>query len=189
MPLPDPAAREELHVRRIDCRCFKRADGLFDVEAHLVDTRSFDLPHRSGAGKVAAFEPIHDMWIRLTIDVEMEVKAVAASTDASPYAYCGGATEPMQGLVGLRIGAGWARRTRELLGNTRGCTHLMELLGPLATTAYQGLVAERWKRPERLGSDGRPAQLDSCYAYASHRPAVKRLWPQYYTGPAEEESI
>ena len=41
MPLP-ARARREIHHRSIDMRAYAREDGLFDVEAHLVDTKPFD---------------------------------------------------------------------------------------------------------------------------------------------------
>ena len=41
MPLTPPAARETLHTRRIEINGYRRADGLFDIEAHLTDRKSF----------------------------------------------------------------------------------------------------------------------------------------------------
>ena len=40
MPLPPSVAREELHLRRIELRGYRRVDGLYDVEARMVDTKS-----------------------------------------------------------------------------------------------------------------------------------------------------
>ena len=40
-------------------------------------------------------------------------------------------------LVGLRIGRGFMADLRRQLGGVRGCAHLVELFGPLATTAIQ----------------------------------------------------
>ena len=41
MPLPDPVPREPLHTRRVECRGYRRADGLWDIEGHLVDTKAY----------------------------------------------------------------------------------------------------------------------------------------------------
>ena len=84
-------------------------------------------------------------------------------------------------IKGLRIGRGWTRAVKERLGGTAGCTHIMELLGPMATTAFQTLVVLRRGKP-RAPSDKPPMLLDSCYAYAADREVVRERWPQHYTG-------
>ena len=80
MPLSDPADRERLHDRRVHCAGFRRADGLWDIEGHLVDTKTyaFENIHR---GTIEPGTPIHDMWLRITIDDELLIHAVEASTD------------------------------------------------------------------------------------------------------------
>jgi hypothetical protein len=96
--------REEVHLRRIEVRAFRRSDGLYDIEARAV---------------------------------------------------------------------------RERLGGAQGCTHMVELLAPIATTAFQALAPVRFSRPDPLDASGRPKKIDSCYAYASHRQAVLQRWPAY----------
>ena len=108
-------------------------------------------------------------------------------TDASPYEICPEVTVNYQRLVGLSIRPGFMPKVRELLGGTQGCTHLVELLGPLATTAFQTIFPYR----SRLRKEGerdpakpvkRPTLLETCYAFASDSPVVKRYWPDFYTG-------
>ena len=36
MPLPESALREQLHTRRIECRGYRREDGLWDIEGTLI---------------------------------------------------------------------------------------------------------------------------------------------------------
>lgn len=181
MPLPEPAPRRHLHQRRVECQGYEREDGLYDVDARVTDHRSYDLVRPDGR-LARADEAVHDMWLRLTVDREMRIVAVLASTDASPFAPCSGGAAQMQRLVGERIGAGFTRRTRELLGGALGCTHLVELLGPAATTAFQTLVHVRFAAPDKLDAQGRPVKIDSCYAYAANREVVRQRWPEHYTG-------
>ncbi|HEY5307719.1 MAG TPA: DUF2889 domain-containing protein, partial [Casimicrobiaceae bacterium] len=43
MPLSTPVVtRERLHRRAITYDGFRRADGLFDIEAHIVDAKDHD---------------------------------------------------------------------------------------------------------------------------------------------------
>ena len=89
-------------------------------------------------------------------------------------------------IVGEQIKAGWSNMVKSKLGGAKGCTHLMELLIPLATAAYQTMVGVRANRPDVVNFAGRPVKIDSCYAYASQRDLVKRRWPAFHTGDGRE---
>ena len=183
MPLSPAAAREKLHNRTVTCRGYRREDGLWDIEGHLVDTKTYSFPNRD-RGEVKAGEPVHEMWIRLTIDEDMFIHGAEAATDFGPYAICPNIVDRFRRLEGLRIGAGWTRAVNERVGGANGCTHLVELLRPVATTAFQTLVAARSKRPQDPAR--RPFLLDTCHAHASDSPIVKERWPRFYTGPEAE---
>ncbi|MDR3516364.1 MAG: DUF2889 domain-containing protein [Azospirillaceae bacterium] len=191
MPLSAPAARDHLHTRVVTCQGFRRADGLWDIEGHITDVKTylFNNEHR---GTISPGEPLHDMWIRLTLDDDFTVRAIEAVTDASPFVPCSTITPVFQKLVGLRITKGWTRAVKERLGGVLGCTHLVELLGPVATTAFQTLYpilsqerAARDREHGRAGSTAkhRPAIIDTCHALAADGPIVARYWPQFATGP------
>jgi hypothetical protein len=42
MPLEPKVARAPLHRRAIEIQGYKREDGLYDIEGHLVDTKPHD---------------------------------------------------------------------------------------------------------------------------------------------------
>ena len=67
------------------------------------------------------------------------------------------------------------------------CTHLKELLVPMATTAYQSFSAVQKQRGERVDANGRPLKVDSCYAYSAQREVVARYWPAFHRPPRPEE--
>ena len=64
-PVPE-VERELTHTRRVRYEGYKRADGLWDIEAHLLDTKNHDYRLKTGVRR--AGQPIHDMWLRVTID-------------------------------------------------------------------------------------------------------------------------
>ena len=71
MPLPPASVnRQRVHVRSVQLCGYKREDGLWDVEAHLTDTKDQDYPLSSGLRP--AGQPVHDMWVRVTIDREFK---------------------------------------------------------------------------------------------------------------------
>jgi hypothetical protein len=185
MPLPPSVARDELHLRRIELRGYRRHDGLYDVEAHMVDTKTNE--HRVGDTRVVPRgDAIHDMSIRLIVDESLVVVDVIASTDASPFGICREATSTLQSVKGMRIEPGWSAEIRQRLSGRQGCTHLTELLGPLATVAFQTLSEVRQARPTAADTNGKPRKIDSCYAYASDREIVRQRWPLHYDGGRED---
>src|SRR5216684_1035443 len=190
MALSAPAPREPLHTRQIECQGFHRGDGLWDIEAHMTDRKSYSFPSDE-RGEVVAGTPVHDMWLRVTLDDGFHIVAIEAVTDASPYRLCPEITPNFQRLVGLRVGPGFNRKVKELVGGVEGCTHLVELMGPLATTAYQTIFSakHREQRERANGSEEtsdkprkRPRLIDTCHALASDSPVTKRTWPEFYTG-------
>ena len=181
------ATREELHFRRIDMRGYRRSDGLFEVEGRVTDCKPHDFTPYSGGRHVPAGVPIHDMGVRLVYDEQLRVHDVQTFTEASPYEHCPEGGRALQSLKGLRMTSGWTREVKSRLGGARSCTHLMELLIPMATTAFQSLSTLRLTRVERLDPTGRPIKIDSCYAYGAQRQLVRWKWPEYYRPPQEKE--
>jgi hypothetical protein len=183
MPLAPAAPRELIHNRQVECRGYRREDGLWDVEGHITDTKSYGLENHA-RGMIEPGEPIHEMWIRLTVDDHLVIQEVEAVTDHSPYPICPAITPNFQRLKGLSIRPGFLSKARQLLGGTEGCTHLVELLGPVATTAFQTIYPyrERQRREAASSSGRRPRLIDSCHAFDAGGPVVKVLWPEFSTG-------
>ena len=185
MPLSKPAPRKLLHTRTVVCRGYEREDGLWDIEGHMTDVKSYSFQNRE-RGEIKAGEPVHGMWIRLTLDEHMLVHDAEACTDWSPFGICPEITERYKQLIGLHIGPGWNSKVKQLFSGVAGCTHLTELLGPMATTAFQTLLKRRQQQSETEAgahtNAKRPRIIDSCHAFASAGDVVKINWPQFYTG-------
>jgi len=172
-----------MHFRHIEMRGYKRPDGFFEIEGHLTDTKTDTFIPEYSDRTVLPGEPIHEMWIRLVFDIDLCIKEAVAVTDWSPYRQCPEAAGVMSKLVGLSIGAGWQAAIRERLGKAESCTHLRELLMPLATAAYQTLAPlRRGRNGNRLDASGRPAKIDTCHTYASGSEQTLLRWPAFYTG-------
>ncbi|MBL8521641.1 MAG: DUF2889 domain-containing protein [Betaproteobacteria bacterium] len=181
MPLPTAtASREPLHRWSIQVLGFRRADGLYDIEARLVDIKSVDFQLASGVRP--AGQPIHDMALRITVDASLTIVEAAASTDAMPYpGECQRITPHYAALVGLAIRPGFTSKVRALFGGTAGCTHLTDLIGAAATIAFQTVAGQAPPLPDR-----KPYQLDRCHALKTDAPAVAQFYPQWYRTAAQE---
>ncbi len=178
-------ARKPLHTRRITYEGFLREDGLFEMEAELVDTKG-EVLHLVERGAVEPGEPVHHMRARVTFDDEMKVVDAQAWMDSSPFPDCVAATGPMQRLVGASIGRGWRRTLDEAMGGVAGCTHLRELLTGLATAAIQTVFGHAEAQRRQAGTplpspqDPPPYYMGKCMWWDFDGPVVKRVMPAFY---------
>lgn len=190
MALPDPAPRTKLHRRALTIEGYDREDGLLDIEGHIVDTKTYAFSN-DWRGDVKPGMPVHEMWIRLTIDEKFLIHDVEATTDFGPFPPCHDVAPNFKNLKGLRLGPGWNRKMREKVGGTKGCTHIVEMLAQVATVAYQTMVKryEDGKRAREARGEPKPAVtkkppvIGTCHALAEDGPVVRRWWPEFYTGP------
>ena len=164
--------REAVHKRQINCNGFVRADGLYDIEAELTDHKTYDFPS-DFRGTVTPDLAVHHMVLRITIDRDRIIQHAEAITITGPYAICPTANAIFENLVGLQIGPGWRRKVQAAIGGRHGCTHITELLGPVATIAYQTLYGEEARQKRQFGtlSDqdkqaSRSQLANSCVGYA-----------------------
>jgi hypothetical protein len=170
--LSPPVPREAVHKRQINCNGFVRNDGLYDIEAELTDHKTYAFPN-DFRGTVTPDLPVHHMILRVTINRERVIQHAESITITGPYAICPTANEVFHNLVGLQIGPGWRRKVQAAIGGRHGCTHITELLGPVATIAYQALYGEEARQNRQLGpmtdkdkQASRTQLANSCVGYA-----------------------
>lgn len=177
--------RQELHHRQIDLRFYRRGDGLYEVVGHLVDRKNHPFRRPLATADTPPGTPIHDITVHLVVDEAMRVRDAWADMPTTPFTACPGAAQALGQLKGLSMRKGWNRQVRALLGGAVSCTHVVELLGPMATTVFQGLAPLRLARMHDPDQEAqRREKVDSCYSYAAHGEVVARLWPQLHR-PAE----
>ena len=177
MPLSSPAPRTARHVRRVTYQGYEREDGLWDIEGELHDSKPQDLPSlRYPDGVRRAGEPIHHLWLRVTVDRDLVVRAIESAMDAHPLAGCTQAQRALQAMVGCSMARGWRQSIQTHLGGVAGCTHLRELLFNLATAAFQSVPA--------VFSSSDPAEpprhLGQCTGWDFNGQGVKEFFPQFH---------
>ncbi len=174
MPLSAPSARMPLHHRSISIRGYKRDDGLFEVEGHLHDTKDYSFQTVNGERPAGA--PVHSMWLRITYDTTMTIVGAEAVTDAMPYpGYCETIAPKYSLLIGMSLRPGFGEKVRKMFGGIKGCTHLTDLIGVVATTAFQTLAGQMAQDGEK-----KPFQLDRCHALAASSAAVQKHYPKWF---------
>jgi hypothetical protein len=179
MPLSEASERELLHLRDIAIRGYRRADGLFDIEAEIADTKTYGFS--IGPRRLEPGDRLHNMLVRITVDEHLTIVAAEAATEAGPFLTCAGGAEKFGRLAGLSIRGGFLREANARIGGVDGCTHIRELLQQMATVAIQTTFVLK----SRQANSEAAANLlvNSCHAYAADGPVVRRRWPELYSGP------
>ena len=186
MPLTPAAPRKHIHTREIHFAGYEREDGLFDIEAHMTDTKTYSFGN-DWRGEISPGQALHEMLVRVTVDDAFIVTNVEASTENSPFQMCPDITPNYAALIGLRMGRGWREGIRERVGGIKGCTHITELLYQMATVAFQTISPLQKHRKKLPDSDTshlgkKPVVLNTCHAWAEDSPVVKANLPKFYTG-------
>ena len=178
MPLSDPACpRRPIHTRSIRVESYARDDGLWDLEAELVDTKAYDFPVRGNEVHPAG-APVHHMRLRVTIDDHFTITASEAAYEAAPYGeFCSAIAPEYQRLVGLNLLNQFRKRVRERFGRTAGCTHVTELTDVLPTVAVQTMAG---RQRQEADTGERPFQLDGCHALRVDGPVVRMHYSPWY---------
>ncbi len=182
MPLSPPSSHRALkHTRAIRIEAFARDDGLWDIDAHITDTKTRDLQLASGVREAGA--PIHNLWLRLTIDTQLNVVDAEAVSDAVPYpGFCDTIGPEYKKLVGLNLAKGFRNGVKQRLSGINGCTHLTELAQVLPTAAIQAFSGEVLDTRDGASADQqdqKPFQLDRCHALRSDGAAVAQYYPRW----------
>lgn len=202
MPLSPPVSRQLRHRRAIRMEAFERDDGLWDIEACLTDEKPRDVKLASGVRPQGL--PIHELWLRITIDRTFAIVDAEAASDWAPYGQLCSASNPAYGaLIGLNLIQNFRRESSRLLAGTTGCTHLTELCAVLPTAAIQAFAGEVWntekggapgqsgdaskKHGADAGAPGKstdtdkpPFQLGRCNALRFDGEAVRQHYPRWF---------
>ncbi len=149
--------RERLHCRTVTFDGYQRDDGLFDIEAHLVDIKDHDFPLLTGVRPAGM--PVHDMWVRVTIDRDFIIVDIEAATESMPYpGGCDRIGPAYKKLIGANLVDGFRKRLHDVMGHTKGCTHLTEMLVVSAHRRHPDLrrLAQARGRGRRQAVPARP---------------------------------
>lgn len=183
---PKAVSRREMHLRRIEMRAYARDDGLWDVEAHLRDEKPFRYID-PGRGEQPPHAAVHDIRVRLTLDDERIIRDVLVEMGSMPFGTCHEVKDTLRPLIGERVGRGWRQILKKIPRNTT-CTHVHEVLVPMATVVHQAL-------PFGRDPDGKvaltpcptltekPFFVDDCHSWRADGPVVARFYPQFSRRP------
>ncbi len=186
MSLPAPKLPRVLrHARNIEAQAFEREDGLWDIDTRITDTKT-RVAHLASGDRLPGY-PIHDLWLRVTIDTRLTIVDAESVSVAVPYpGYCGSVSPAYKKLIGLNLIRSFRKALRERLAGTAGCTHLTELAGVLPTAAIQAFAGDVLPTGDKGSGEDMtqtPFQLDRCHALRRDGPAVEKYYPRWFFKP------
>jgi hypothetical protein len=183
MPLSSSIKRRALkHTRTIQIEAFARDDGLWDLDARITDYKPRDITLASGVRPNGS--ALHDLSLRITIDLQLTIVDVEASSDAVPYpGYCEVITPDYKKLIGLNLLRQFRQGVKERMAGVHGCTHLTEMAQILPTAAVQAFAGDVIDTRDGATDHGQqaqqPFQLDRCHALRTDGPAVVQYYPRW----------
>jgi hypothetical protein len=195
MPLTPTVSRQLRHRRAIRLEAFEREDGLWDIEACLTDEKPRDVHLASGVRPLGL--PIHELWLRITIDRKLTIVDAHASSEWAPYGgLCAASNSAYRALLGLNLLQNFRRDVTRRLAGTVGCTHLTELCAVLPTAAIQAFAGEVWDTnsggpggepgTQSESPDKPPFQLGRCNALRFDGEAVRQFYPRWFANERDE---
>ncbi len=181
--------KEKIHTRKIVADGFRRSDGLYELEASISDCKHYEF-NSDYLGKVKPGQFFHNMKIHIVLDTSLTIIDINAQTLASPFAICPNITSNYQKLKGIKIGPGWSRQVRKIVGLTSGCTHITELLLYIGTVAIQTIYSDTQREKstpvDEKNSFGK-GLINSCHSWAENSPVTKKYFPEHYNDTSKNE--
>lgn len=187
MALPPAAPERQLKQRRsINVQIYARGNGLWEVDAEIVDVKTRDAQLAGGLRR--AGDPIHDMLLRIVVNEQLDIVEAGSETRWMPYpGHCDDHGDAYAALVGLNLLKGFRQAVKQRLGGVAGCTHITELTQVLPTAVIQAFAGE--VIDTREDSASRPFQIDRCHALRSDGAAVKIFYPRWYRGAVDPAAV
>jgi cytidylate kinase len=127
--------------RNISIEAYEKGPGSFLLRGTLTDERH--LSYRLYlSGEMRGPGAIHNMVIEMEVSVpDLRIISADARMLSVPNEECRQIRDSIDRIVGLSIRRGFTRKVRDLLGESRGCLHLTNLVLTMGSTAPQALWA------------------------------------------------
>lgn len=168
---------KKIHTRDIKIATFAYDDAHIIVEGELSDNKM--IPHFSTAGEVLPPGNVHQLFIRMLIEIEsVRIVQVEIEMPGTPHEECPGIIPNYTKLEGIRIARGFTSKVNKIIGGPEGCIHLTGLLMAMASGALQGLWTYKGKdgqKDEEVAERSKEYLADTCWVWRKDGPYIRRL--------------
>lgn len=171
----EPVVRELKHRRRVISDGYLRSDELWEVEAQMQDIKAYDVWRDFDGELVAQDTPFHDISVRIALDDTFVIKEIDVCIDAHPFPNCHEIAPNFNSLVGTSITSGWLSHVKKEFKGVAGCTHVLELMPVVATTAFQMMwypLSDKYPERAKLAIN---SFSDNCHGWAEKGPMMTKI--------------
>lgn len=114
----------------------------YGLEAYIIHVKSNDLT--LARGNLPAWQPLHSLWLSLTLDQQHIIVEVVVDSEATPYpGHCNTNAPAYNQLVGLNILKIFRVALKARINGALGCTHLTESAQILPTVALRAFSRDQ----------------------------------------------
>jgi hypothetical protein len=171
--------RPRIHTRDIRMTTFPHDNSQVIVAGELMDTRHIKIFDITGK----RLEPgiIHHirLFCRIAPD-PLRILEAQADMPVIPMTECRTTLDLVPLLQGMEIKPGFTRKLTEIMGGTRGCTHLATLTKAMAQEMVHGWLTEKRREPMPLPDNIKDIKekgflVDSCRMWRQDGPKIQAL--------------
>ena len=128
--------------------------------------------------------PLHEIRVRAEMDLEDgRISLLEGEMPHIPREDCRHALDTLSDLVGEKIEPGFTQLVRDVVGSSRGCSHLAVLVTNLGHMSVQGrgaLTVAKWGENEEAMRRLRKQAVQlgiigNCYAWREDGPLMKQM--------------
>jgi hypothetical protein len=167
---------KKLHTRNIEVT-------IYDYDGQRIIAEGFFKDDRFAKTQLITGETfpdgvIHHMAIRLLVNCSnFLIEDIDVDLLSVPRPVCRETIDSLVPIKGLSISKGFTSKVKKIVGGTKGCTHLVELLLAMAPVVFQGFAAHQSQQPSAFDSDQAKMMFRSlvgtCHAWREDGPVVE----------------
>ncbi len=169
---------KKVFSRIIDITCYEDGQDSIIVEGEIKDTRLCQYYLVTGEKKEPGI--LHNMKVTMRVNGNaLTISDMHVDVKHYPREECIDANKNIQNLNGLSITRGFTKAVKDILGGTKGCTHVVNCILAMAPAAVQGYWAYKAQKPvtKEFANQGSMSHylIDTCYVWRKDGPMIKRL--------------
>ncbi len=165
---------KKYHTRTIEVSTYEYDDQRFAIEGCLTDRRFQKYHMETGGWRQPGI--LHHMKVYWLINKKsLIIKDLHVEMPVVPGEQCNKVIGFISPVKGLRISDGFTSKVKDLLGGSKGCVHILELLIEMSFSTIQGLVAYKQQGALTSKEDIIKLAENSCWPWRSEGPYIKLL--------------
>jgi hypothetical protein len=162
---------KKYHTRTIEVNTYEYDDQRLVLEGCLTDHRFQE--YHSAKGEKRSPGILHQMIIHLLVKKEtLEIEDLHVEMPVVPREECLETINSLMPAKGLKITGGFTSKIKALVGNGKGCQHLVALLTSMGSSSIQGYAAYKLQGSPKFISDMIGMLVDTCWAWRAEGPMV-----------------